>query len=336
MIKGTVKFFNNAKGFGFITPDDGGKDVFVPAATITQSGSGRLKAGQRVSFETEPDPKGPKAVRLTLLDEAPREVPRDNSRENGRDNTRDAVKDVSRDMARDLVRDMRPAAAPRPAVTLYHDPEDEESADVLEALRDAGHEPRLVDVTLTPPTRDELKRLSLLLREVDQSLVRRYDSLFLELQLDDRFISESEFWQGIAEHPQLINGPVVATPNKARLARGVHDVQSFLGQDVPPPLKPKGLSARMTAMMNGHPVPPPEPKEVKEIKKAQAPKEAPKAAPEPEPEPEAKPKKPAAAAKPVKAAAKPAAKPVKAVKKTPAKPAAKKAAAPAKKVAKKK
>ena len=50
MIKGTVKFFNNAKGFGFITPDDGGKDVFVPAATITQSGSGRLKAGQRVSF----------------------------------------------------------------------------------------------------------------------------------------------------------------------------------------------------------------------------------------------------------------------------------------------
>jgi len=326
MIKGTVKFFNNAKGFGFITPDDGGKDVFVPAATITQSGSGRLKAGQRVSFETEPDPKGPKAVRLTMLDEPAREIPRELARE--------LPKEISRDMPG--IRDTRPVAAPRPAITLYHDPADDESTDVLEALRDAGHEPRLVDVTLTPPSRDELKRLSLLLREADQSLVRRYDSLFLELQLDDRFISESEFWQGIVEHPQLINAPVVATSNRARLARGVHDVKSFLGQDVPPPEKPKGLSARMAALMNGHPVPPPPPKEVKEVKKAER-MEAPQAAPEPE----AKVKKtpapaPAAPAKTVKAVAKPAAKPVKAVKKPAAKPAAKKAAAPAKKAAKKK
>jgi len=324
MIKGTVKFFNNAKGFGFITPDDGGKDVFVPAATITQSGSGRLKAGQRVSFETEPDPKGPKAVRLTLLDEPIRDIPRE------------VPKEISLDMPKDTTRDSR-AAAPRPAVTLYHDPADDESAEILDALRDAGHEPRLVDVILTPPTRDELKRLSLLLREADQSLVRRYDSLFLELQLDDRFISESEFWQGIAEHPQLINGPVIATGNKARLARTVHDVQSFLGQDVPPPPKSKGLSARMAAMMNGHPVPPPPPppppKEVKELKKAEK-VEAPKAAPKVIDEPEAKVKKaPAPVAKPVKAAI---AKPVKAVKKAAAKPIAKKAAAPAKKAAKKK
>jgi len=328
MIKGTVKFFNNAKGFGFITPDDGGKDVFVPAATITQSGSGRLKAGQRVSFETEPDPKGPKAVRLTLLDEPPREIVREVAREGAKEGIKEASKEISRDASRDT----RPAA--RPGITLYYDPADDESAEILDALRDGGHEPRLVDVTLTPPSRDELKRLSLLLREVDQSLVRRYDSLFLELQLDDRFISESEFWQGIAEHPQLINGPVVATANKARLARSIHDVQSFLGQDVPPPPKPKGLSARMTAMMNGHPVPPAPPKEVKEVKevkKAEKPE-----APKPAPEPEAKAKKTPTPAKPVKAAAKPAAKPVKAVKKPAAKPAAKKVAAPAKKAAKKK
>src|SRR6185436_10881785 len=100
MIKGTVKFFNNAKGFGFITPDDGGKDVFVPAATITQSASGRLKAGQRVSFETEPDPKGPKAVRLTLLDEPAREVVREVPREA----SRDVPKEISRDLVKDAVR----------------------------------------------------------------------------------------------------------------------------------------------------------------------------------------------------------------------------------------
>jgi len=243
MIKGTVKFFNNAKGFGFITPDDGGKDVFVPAATITASATGRLKAGQRVSFETEPDPKGPKAVKLTLLDEAPREVVRDvAARENG-------VREPSRDPAKD-----------RPALVLYHEPDSEESGEVLDALKDAGHEPRLLDVTVTPPGRDELRRLSLLLREADQSLVRRFDPLFLELQLDDRFISESEFWQAIFEHPQLINAPVLATSNKARLVKSAGDVRAFLGGPAEATSKPKGLSPRMTALMNGHALPPkPEP-----------------------------------------------------------------------------
>src|SRR5258706_15402506 len=121
MIKGTVKFFNNAKGFGFIPPDDGGKDVFVPAATITQSGTPRLKAGQRVSFETEPDPKGPKAVRLTLLDEAPREVVREMAREMAGG----APKEISRDMVRGAAPDAKP---PPPAgITLYHCPQTEEA-----------------------------------------------------------------------------------------------------------------------------------------------------------------------------------------------------------------
>jgi len=66
MATGIVKFFNAAKGFGFITPDDGGKDVFVPAASIASSGLSRLKPGQRVTFESQPDGKGPKAVDLKL------------------------------------------------------------------------------------------------------------------------------------------------------------------------------------------------------------------------------------------------------------------------------
>jgi CspA family cold shock protein len=305
MIKGTVKFFNNAKGFGFITPDDGGKDVFVPAATITASATGRLKAGQRVSFETEPDPKGPKAVKLTLLDEAPREVVRDVAvRENGaREPSRDPVKD-------------------RPALVLYHEPDSEESGEVLDALKDAGHEPRLLDVTLTPPGRDELRRLSLLLREADQSLVRRYDPLFLELQLDDRFISESEFWQGIFEHPQLINGPVLASANKARLVRSAGDVRAFLGGPAEAAGKPKGLSPRMAALMNGHALPPkPEPP-------AQKAEPAPKAAAKAEPAPKAAPgpKKAAPEKKPAKLVAKkaPAAKPAAKPAKKAVKPAAKK------------
>ena len=63
---GTVKFFNQTKGFGFITPDQGGKDVFVHITAVERSGIGSLDEGMRVSFETEPDKrgKGPKAVEL--------------------------------------------------------------------------------------------------------------------------------------------------------------------------------------------------------------------------------------------------------------------------------
>ena len=65
-ITGTVKFFNNEKGFGFITPDDGSRDVFVHVSAVTRSGLGTLNEGQRVSFDVEPDNrgKGPKAVNL--------------------------------------------------------------------------------------------------------------------------------------------------------------------------------------------------------------------------------------------------------------------------------
>ena len=63
---GTVKFYNDQKGYGFITPDDGGKDVFVHVTAIERSGVGHLVEGVRISFDTEPDKrgKGPKAVNL--------------------------------------------------------------------------------------------------------------------------------------------------------------------------------------------------------------------------------------------------------------------------------
>jgi len=63
---GTVKFFNASKGFGFITPDDGGKDVFVHVTAVERSGISNMNDGMRITFETEPDKrgKGPKAVDL--------------------------------------------------------------------------------------------------------------------------------------------------------------------------------------------------------------------------------------------------------------------------------
>lgn len=64
MNKGTVKWFNEAKGFGFITPEAGGKDVFVHHSGIKGSGFKTLTEGQRVTFETEKGQKGPAAVNV--------------------------------------------------------------------------------------------------------------------------------------------------------------------------------------------------------------------------------------------------------------------------------
>ena len=64
MTIGTVKFFNVDKGFGFISPEDGGKDVFVHATALEMAGMRSLNEGQRVSFEIQPDAKGSKAVNL--------------------------------------------------------------------------------------------------------------------------------------------------------------------------------------------------------------------------------------------------------------------------------
>jgi cold shock protein len=69
MATGRVKWFNNAKGYGFVRPDNGGDDLFVHYSYITMDGYKTLKAGQPVNFEIKPADKGSHAVNLTLVDE---------------------------------------------------------------------------------------------------------------------------------------------------------------------------------------------------------------------------------------------------------------------------
>lgn len=64
MTTGTVKFFNATRGYGFISPDDGSKDVFVHVTAVESSGLNSLTEGQKVSFEIQADARGPKAVNL--------------------------------------------------------------------------------------------------------------------------------------------------------------------------------------------------------------------------------------------------------------------------------
>ncbi len=67
MANGTVKWFNDDKGYGFITPDEGGKDLFVHHSAINGRGFKSLEEGAAVSYDAEEGEKGPKAVNVTKL-----------------------------------------------------------------------------------------------------------------------------------------------------------------------------------------------------------------------------------------------------------------------------
>lgn len=68
MATGTVKWFNPAKGYGFITPDDGGKDVFVHVTAVEAAGMGTLSEGQKINYEAVSEERGDKATELSAAE----------------------------------------------------------------------------------------------------------------------------------------------------------------------------------------------------------------------------------------------------------------------------
>ena len=67
MATGTVKWFNDAKGYGFITPDDGSEDLFAHFSAIQMQGFKTLKEGQKVEFDVQQGPKGPNAANIRAI-----------------------------------------------------------------------------------------------------------------------------------------------------------------------------------------------------------------------------------------------------------------------------
>ena len=78
MATGTVKWFNDAKGYGFITPDDGSEDLFAHFSAIQMGGFKTLKEGQKVTFEVTQGPKGKQAsnIQAGLTDSAQSRIPK--------------------------------------------------------------------------------------------------------------------------------------------------------------------------------------------------------------------------------------------------------------------
>ena len=83
MQAGTVKWFNNAKGYGFIVPESGGEDVFVHYSTIDGSGFKTLKEGQTVEYEASESPRGVQTTRVVGADGEIQQIPAENNEASG-------------------------------------------------------------------------------------------------------------------------------------------------------------------------------------------------------------------------------------------------------------
>ena len=204
MTTGTVKFFNAAKGFGFIAPDEGGADIFVHISQIERADMQTLIEGQRISFQIEGDAKGAKAVKLERLDAAPAGEPSESAR-------------------------ARSAEGDKLGLTMYHNPDCALSRNALAAVQDAGYTPRIVNYLTSPLTRDELKSLAARMKRPVRDLVRKYEPLYEELAFTDT-TDESEILDAMAKHPVLVNRPILATETAARMCRPSTEVKTFLAE----------------------------------------------------------------------------------------------------------
>ena len=104
-------------------------------------------------------------------------------------------------------------------VRIFHNPACGTSRNVLEALRQAGHEPEVVEYLKTGWDRAELKRLLESAGLTPRQALREKGSLAAELGLLDEGVSDDRVLDAMVEHPVLVNRPIVATPKGARLAR---------------------------------------------------------------------------------------------------------------------
>ena len=111
-------------------------------------------------------------------------------------------------------------------VTIFHNPNCSTSRNVLQMIRDQGHEPEVVQYLKTPPTKKRLKELIAATGLPVRDVIRQKEAPYAELGLDKA--SEDQLLDAMVAHPILINRPIVETPKGARLCRPKEVLQEIL------------------------------------------------------------------------------------------------------------
>jgi arsenate reductase len=113
-------------------------------------------------------------------------------------------------------------------ITIYHNPKCGTSRNVLAAIREAGHDPQVIEYLKTPPTRETLERLIARAGEGGRGLLRAKEPLVKELGLDAAGVSDVQIIDAMMAHPILINRPIVVTPDAVKLCRPSETVAELL------------------------------------------------------------------------------------------------------------
>ena len=114
------------------------------------------------------------------------------------------------------------------AITIYHNARCGTSRNTLAAIRDAGHEPQIIDYLANPPTRDTLTRLIADAGITVREAVRSKEAVFTELELGQPGVSDAALLDAMVAHPILIERPFVVTSNGVRLCRPFTRVSEIL------------------------------------------------------------------------------------------------------------
>lgn len=113
-------------------------------------------------------------------------------------------------------------------ITIYHNPKCGTSRNVLAAIREAGHEPQVIEYLKTPPTRETLEGLIARAGGGARRLLRAKEPLVKELGLDAAGVTDTQIIDAMVAHPILINRPIVVTPDAVKLCRPSETVAELL------------------------------------------------------------------------------------------------------------
>jgi len=113
-------------------------------------------------------------------------------------------------------------------ITIYHNPRCGTSRNTLAAIRDAGHEPRVVEYLNAPPSREELQGMLAAAGLAPRQALRAKESLVAELGLDAPDVTDAALLDAMLAHPVLIERPFVVTPKGVRLCRPFERVREIL------------------------------------------------------------------------------------------------------------